>query len=42
MKAGVKEYSQAEMGDPDLKLIICGDTASGKSKYYNNFKNVNN
>ena len=29
----LKEYDAAEMGDPDIKLIIIGDTASGKSKY---------
>lgn len=28
----LKEYSRQEMGDPDLKLIIIGDTACGKSK----------
>ena len=32
-KSKVKEYSEAEMGRPDLKLIILGDTAVGKSKY---------
>ena len=32
MKKNIKEYDKDEMGDPDLKLIIIGDTASGKSK----------
>lgn len=27
-----KEYCQKEMGKPDLKLILVGDTASGKTK----------
>jgi hypothetical protein len=34
MKKVVKEYEHAEMGDPDIKLIIIGDTAAGKSKYF--------
>ena len=29
----LKEYDKKEMGDPDLKVIIIGDTACGKSKY---------
>jgi hypothetical protein len=28
-----KEYDEKEMGMPDLKLIILGDSAVGKSKY---------
>ena len=28
-----KEYDEKEMGSPDLKLIILGDSAVGKSKY---------
>ena len=28
----MKEYDVKEMGKPDLKLIIVGDTASGKTK----------
>ncbi len=28
----MKEYSETEMGKPDLKIIIVGDTASGKTK----------
>ena len=28
----VKEYDKKEMGDPDIKLILIGDTACGKSK----------
>ena len=27
-----KEYDKMELGDPDLKLILVGDTACGKSK----------
>lgn len=27
-----KEYDQNEMGKPDIKLILIGDTACGKSK----------
>lgn len=27
-----KEYDNKELGDPDIKLIIIGDTACGKSK----------
>ena len=33
----MKEYSEKEMGKPDLKLIIIGDTASGKSKLVERF-----
>jgi len=32
MKKVLKEYDKNEMGNPDLKLIIIGDTACGKSK----------
>lgn len=28
----MKEYNQREMGKPDLKIIIVGDTACGKTK----------
>lgn len=26
------EYNRDEMGKPDLKIIVVGDTASGKTK----------
>ena len=32
MKKTYKEYDKQELGDPDIKLIIVGDTACGKSK----------
>lgn len=32
-----KEYDKEEMGKPDLKLIIVGDTASGKTKLVERF-----
>ena len=33
----MKEYSEAEMGKADIKLIVVGDTASGKSKLVERF-----
>jgi Rab-like protein 2 len=33
----MKEYNEAEMGKADVKLIIVGDTASGKSKLVERF-----
>ena len=33
----MKEYSSQEMGKPDLKLIIVGDTACGKTKLVERF-----
>ena len=33
----MKEYNEKEMGKADLKLIIIGDTASGKSKLVERF-----
>ena len=33
----MREYSEEEMGKADLKLIIIGDTASGKSKLVERF-----
>lgn len=31
-KGKTKEYDEKEMGKPDVKLIIFGDSAVGKSK----------
>ena len=31
-KKNHKEYDKLELGDPDIKLILVGDTACGKSK----------
>jgi len=36
MQKTVKEYDPKEMGVADLKLIILGDSAVGKSKYISN------
>jgi len=36
-KAGVKEYDSKEMGPADVKLIILGDSAVGKSKLVERF-----
>jgi len=33
MQNKVKEYDAKEMGVADIKLIILGDSAVGKSKY---------
>lgn len=33
----MKEYDKEEMGKPDLKLILVGDTASGKTKLVERF-----
>ena len=32
-----KEYNANEMGKPDIKLILVGDTASGKTKLVERF-----
>jgi hypothetical protein len=32
MQKKVKEYDEKELGPPDLKMIILGDSAVGKSK----------
>ena len=34
MKAGVKEYDESEFSQSDVKLILLGDSAVGKSKYF--------
>jgi len=33
----IKEYDEKEMGRPDIKLIILGDSAVGKSKLVDRF-----
>ena len=40
-KKDVKEYDQQEFAPCDIKLILLGDSAVGKSKYFMVFLTIN-